>query len=50
MAVPQIPVVATYCAPVMPNSQMHRRDLAVASEAAIAAVLHQTAPRIPLEI
>ncbi len=46
MAVPQIPVVATYCVPVVPNSQMHRRDLAVASEAAIADVLHLSAPRI----
>lgn len=46
MAVPQIPVVATYCAPVVPNSQMHRRDLAVASEAAIASALNLPAPRI----
>ncbi|BBP02115.1 lysophospholipid acyltransferase family protein [Sulfuriferula nivalis] len=46
MAVPQIPVVATYCVPVVPNSQMHRRDLAVASEAAIAAVLNLSAPHI----
>jgi 1-acyl-sn-glycerol-3-phosphate acyltransferase len=49
MAVPKIPVVATYCVPVVPNSQMHRRDLAVASEAAIAGALHLSAPRIPPE-
>lgn len=46
MAVAQIPVVATYCTPVVPNSQMHRRDLAVASEAAIAGALNLTASRI----
>jgi len=49
MGVPQIPVLATYCAPVVPNRLMHRRDLAIASEAAIANALHLPAPRIPLE-
>ncbi|NOT18365.1 MAG: 1-acylglycerol-3-phosphate O-acyltransferase [Sulfuriferula sp.] len=46
MGVPQVPVVATYCVPIMPKQLTHRRDLACASETAIASALHLPAPRI----
>ncbi len=46
MVVPSIPVVASFCPLVMPSPLTTRRDLAVASEAAIASALHLPAPRI----
>jgi 1-acyl-sn-glycerol-3-phosphate acyltransferase len=46
MAVPSIPVVASFCPLVKPSPLTTRRDLAIASEAAIASALHLPAPRI----
>jgi len=48
MAQPRITASIHFC-PAIPYQGQHRRDLAVASEAAIASALSLPAPRIPLE-